>query len=266
MLEKFIVPEGKTIDLSTVEPGYTGPLDRKELKSRARENIKEMQLWQQKLYAEGKQSLLVVLQALDAGGKDGTIRKVFGWINPQGCRVTSFKAPTKKELSHDFLWRIHEHAPAKGMISIFNRSHYEDVLIVKVHDWINDSECSMRYDDINAFEHLLYRSGTRILKFFLYISKDEQKARFQERLDIPEKNWKFARGDLEERKLWDKYMLQFQDVFKHTSKVHAPWFIIPASNKRYRNFVISSIVRETLEDMSPSFPPPEKGLDTITID
>jgi len=241
-------------------------MTKEELKEKTEENIEKIIKYQQRLYAESKQSLLVILQALDAGGKDGTIRKVFGPINPQGCQVTSFKAPTSLELSYDFLWRIHKEVPAKGMIKIFNRSHYEDVLIVRVHNWITDEVCKKRYDHINNFERLLYDNNTKILKFFLYISKEEQRKRFQERIDIPEKNWKFAKGDIEERKLWDKYIEQFEEVFYYTSTDFAPWYIVPANKKKFRDYMISSIVAETLQKMDPKFPPPEEGIKDLIIE
>lgn len=262
----FKVDTNEKIELDKIDPDYDGKLSKDELKDALKENIKEIIEYQEKLYAESKQSLLIVLQALDAGGKDGTIRKVFGPINPQGCLVTSFKAPTSTELSHDILWRVHKNVPARGMIGIFNRSHYEDVLIVKVRDWIDDKECEKRYKHINNFEKLLRDNNTRILKFFLYISKDEQKKRFEERLAVPEKNWKFAKGDLAERKLWDKYMRQFGDVFQKTSTDYAPWYIIPANNEKYRNYLISSIVLEEFKNMGPKFPEPEEGLDKIVIE
>ncbi|HNZ26620.1 MAG TPA: polyphosphate kinase 2 family protein [Spirochaetota bacterium] len=266
MNERFKVDENEKIDLNKIDPDYDGKLSKDELEDLLKDNIKEIIKYQEKLYAENKQSLLIVLQALDTGGKDGTIRNVFGPINPQGCLVTSFKAPTSVELAHDILWRVHKNTPAKGMIGIFNRSHYEDVLVVKVRDWIDDEECEKRYKHINNFEKLLRDNNTRILKFFLYISKDEQKKRLEERLSVPEKNWKFAKGDLAERKLWDKYMRQFEEVLQKTSTDYAPWYIIPANNKKYRNYLISSIVLEEFKNMDPKYPEPEEGLDEIVID
>ena len=266
MFDNYIIKKDKNIKLADIDSNQSGGLSGKELKIMLKDNIEQIILYQQKLYAESKQSLLIVLQALDAGGKDGTIRKVFEPINPQGCSVTSFKAPTSHELSHDYLWRIHKEAPAKGMIKIFNRSHYEDVLIVKVKNWIDDNECKRRYEHIVNFEKLLTNNKTHILKFFLYISKDEQKKRFEERLQIPEKNWKFSKGDLEERRLWDNYIHQFEEVFKYTSTDFAPWHIIPADNKKFRNYLISSIVLKKFEEMDPHFPPPEPGLESIMIE
>jgi PPK2 family polyphosphate:nucleotide phosphotransferase len=203
---------------------------------------------------------------LTPGGKDGTIRKVFGPINPQGCQVTSFKVPTKLESSHDFLWRIHQAAPAAGKIAVFNRSHYESVLIESVHGWITPEEERKRLDHIRHFEALLTDRGTTILKFFLLISKEEQKRRFQERLDNPDKNWKFSSGDLQERRYFETYLGQFEKVLGATSSGDAPWFVVPANDKKFRNYLVSSIVRETLEGMNPQFPPPEEGLEDIVLD
>ena len=265
MYGKYLLEEDKKADLKDYDPGEDGKLDKDEMDKEVAKNLAVLDELQFKLYAEGKRSLLIVLQAMDAGGKDGTIRKVFGDLNPQGVHVTSFKAPTSDELAHDFLWRIHEHTPAKGMIGIFNRSHYEDVLIVRVNEWIDKKECERRYRQINEFERMLTEHGTTILKFYLHISKDEQKKRFIERLEDPEKKWKFCKGDLDTRKQWDDYMLQFGEVFRNTSTKRAPWYVVPANNKRYRNLVISTIVRETLEEMDPKFPEAEEGLEGIVI-
>ncbi|MDB4614612.1 polyphosphate kinase 2 family protein [bacterium] len=222
--------------------------------------------WQNRLYSESKQKLLIVLQAMDAGGKDGTIRKVFQGVNPQGVRVSSFKKPTGEELAHDFLWRIHKQVPAKGMIRVFNRSHYEDVLVVRAHNFVPQSVWEPRFDRINEFEELLTNSGTRILKFFLHISLDEQKERFQDRIDIPEKNWKFDADDLNKRKLWPAYMEAFEDVLNRTNTDAAPWYAIPADNKWYRNLVIQRAIVSTLEDMNPQYPTQEDDLSKIVID
>ncbi|OHD60496.1 MAG: polyphosphate kinase [Spirochaetes bacterium GWF1_49_6] len=266
MFDKYRVAEGKEVKLKDYDPADNGKFDRAEMEDKTAKNLEALDELQYRLYAEGKRSLLIVLQAMDAGGKDSTIRKVFGILNPQGVHVTSFKAPTAEELSHDFLWRIHRNTPAKGIIGIFNRSHYEDVLIVRVNNWIDDKECERRYKQINEFERMLTGSGTTVLKFYLYISKDEQKKRFMERLNDPTKKWKFCKGDLDTRKQWDEYMSQFEDVFRNTSTGDAPWVIVPADNKRYRNLIISSIVRETLEKMNLKYPEPEEGLDKIVIE
>jgi PPK2 family polyphosphate:nucleotide phosphotransferase len=218
------------------------------------------------LYAEDKRSLLIVLQAIDAGGKDGTIRSIMSGVNPQGVRVTSFKKPTEEELGHDFLWRVHKAAPARGMIGIFNRSHYEDVLVVRVHNLVPKDVWQARYDHINHFETLLTDSGVTILKFYLHISKDEQKERFQARLDRPHKRWKFNIGDLKERELWDDYMDAFETAFEKCSPKHAPWHIVPANKKWYRNLVISEKIVETLEGMNLQYPAPVTGLDDLVIE
>ncbi len=266
MFKKYCIKENGKIKLSSIQPDYSGDLTKEEMKKEIKKNIKKIKILQEKLYAESKQSLLIVLQALDAGGKDGTIRKVFGKINPQGCRVTSFKVPSDEEKAHDFLWRIHKEVPKKGMIGIFNRSHYEEVLVVKVHDWIDDDECEKRYKQIKYFEKLLAENGATIVKFFLYISKDEQKKRFQERLDVKEKNWKFSKKDVEERKYYDKYIKQYENVLENTGTDYAPWYIIPANKNTFRNYMISTIVLDTLENMNPKYPAPEEGLENFIIE
>ncbi len=221
---------------------------------------------QELLYAEGKHKVLIVLQGMDTAGKDGTIRHVFEGVNPQGVRVASFKAPTPLELAHDYLWRIHQQTPARGQIVIFNRSHYEDVLVVRVHNLVPPGVWKRRYEQINAFEQQLAEEGTTILKFFLHISKDEQKQRLQERLDEPEKRWKFSTGDLAERKLWGDYQTAYTAVLEKTSTGHAPWYIVPANRKWYRNLVISHVIIEALEGLNMRYPEPEAGLDQIVIE
>ena len=221
------------------------------------ENLRrELISLQATLYAESKQKLLVVFQAMDAGGKDGTIRSVFQGANPQGVVVTSFKRPSEEELAHDFLWRIHKAVPAKGMIGVFNRSHYEDVLVVRVHNIVPESVWRPRYDAINDFEKMLTESGTRIIKFFLHISKSEQKQRFQERIDEPAKRWKFDPEDLEKRKLWDGYEKAFEDMLEKCSDKSCPWYIVPADQNWYRDLVVTSVIVETLKDMNPQYPAP----------
>ncbi len=258
LTESLRVAPGSRPRLEEIDPTeFAGWDDKKAAKKQLEEEKEHLAELQRALYAESKQSLLVVFQALDAGGKDGTIRSIFSGINPQGCRVTSFKAPTKLELAHDFLWRVHQAAPAKGQIAVFNRSHYEDVLIVRVDQLAPESVWSQRYEQINQFEALLASQGTRILKFYLHISKDEQKERFQERLDIPEKHWKFSADDLEKRKQWDDYRLAFEDVFTRCSTEVAPWFIVPANRNWVRNLLVARILRETLEAMDPQYPTPK---------
>jgi PPK2 family polyphosphate:nucleotide phosphotransferase len=202
---------------------------------------------------------------MDAGGKDGTIRHVMRGVNPQGVQVTSFKVPTPEELDHDFLWRIHQHTPPRGMIGIFNRSHYEDVLIVRVNELVPESVWAKRYDQINAFERLLANSGVTILKFFLHISKAEQKERFMDRLTQSEKQWKFSTGDLPVREKWDQYMAAYEDVITRCNTKYAPWHIVPANKKWYRNLVISSVIVETMEKLDMRYPESEPGLEQIVI-
>ena len=210
----------------------------------------------EKLYAEERQKLLVIFQAIDGGGKDGTIRSVTQGTNPQWVEVTCFKKPSEEELAHDYLWRIHKAVPPAGKIGIFNRSHYEDVLVVRVHKIVKESVWKPRYGQINAFEEMLASSGTRIIKFFLHISKDEQKQRFQERIDTPEKRWKFDPADLEKRKFWDDYEKAFEDMLEKCSTSHAPWYVVPADQNWYRDYAVAGIIAETLADMAPKFPNP----------
>jgi PPK2 family polyphosphate:nucleotide phosphotransferase len=218
------------------------------------------------LWAEGKRSLLVVLQAMDAGGKDGVIRHVFGPLNPQGVRVACFKQPSARELAHDYLWRVHRETPERGGIVVFNRSHYEDVLVVRVQGVIGREVWERRYEEINAFEQMLAAEGTTILKFFLHISKDEQKARLQARLDEPQKRWKFAHGDLVERKKWDEYQSAFDDAISACSTEWAPWYVVPSDRKWYRNWAVSSIVRGVLEGMDPRAPKANFDVSKIVIE
>ncbi|MDP1765614.1 MAG: polyphosphate kinase 2 family protein [Methylotenera sp.] len=207
------------------------------------------------LHAEGKRKLLLVLQGMDASGKDGTVRHVFSECDPLGIRLASFKAPTSEELAHDYLWRVHQQVPKAGELVIFNRSHYEDVLIVKVHDWIDDAECQRRYDQINDFERLLTETGTTVIKCFLHISKEEQKVRMQERLDAPAKSWKFNPNDLKERALWPQYMQAYEQAIQATSTEYAPWHIVPADSKTNRNLLISRLLLETLKSLKLKYPP-----------
>lgn len=220
---------------------------------------------QEILWAEQKHRLLIVLQGMDTSGKDGAIRHVFSGVNPQGVRVANFKAPSPVELSHDYLWRVHHQAPGTGEIVIFNRSHYEDVLVVRVHELVTAERWSRRYEHINAFEKLLADEGATVLKFYLHIDLDEQKARLQARLDDPTKHWKFNVGDLKERTLWPDYMAAFEDVLNKTSTEHAPWYIVPANRKWLRNLVISTVVVETLEGLAMRYPEPKESLEGIVI-
>ena len=222
-----------------------------------------MQDLQYRLWAEKRRSVLVVLQGMDTAGKDGTIRHVFGALNPQGVRVEGFKQPTPEELAHDYLWRVHRKTPGHGRIVVFNRSHYEDVLVVRVHGLVPEDVWCWRYEEINAFERLLAGSGTTILKVFLHISKGEQKQRLQARLDEPDKLWKCSMGDLAERKRWAEYQEAYTDALSRCSTEHAPWFVVPADSKWYRNWSISSIVRRALEEMDPR--PPRAEIDPSKV-
>ncbi len=221
---------------------------------------------QYRLYAHGKHKLLIVLQAMDAGGKDGAIRHVFRGVNPQGVRVTSFKAPTAEDLAHDFLWRIHKAVPAAGMIGVFNRSHYEDVLIVRVEHLVPELVWRARYDQINQFERMLADSGTTILKFYLHISPAEQKERFQARLDDPQKRWKFSLEDLEKRKQWDDYQAAYEELLERCTTPWAPWHAIPADQKWYRNLALTRVIVDTIKRLDPHCPPASDALVGVVID
>ncbi len=256
----------RSVKLSKMKTDSTdGIRDKDEARELLDKNTAAIDALQYKLYAESKTALLIVMQAMDTGGKDGVIRKVFGPANPQGVRVDSFKQPTAEELAHDYLWRIHRRTPAKGMIGVFNRSHYEDVLVHKVHKLIPDKQLDQRYEQLNDFEKHLSQNGTVIVKFFLHISKDEQKERLQARLDDPDKRWKFSTGDLKEREYWERYVDAYQAVLEKCSRGHAPWYVIPADKKWYRDWAVSSIVLQTLTAIDPKAPKPEENLDNVKI-
>ena len=265
--EHLMVKPGSAANLPDRDPGAThgAPGDERITAAVANELNNELAELQNRLSAEAGQSLLVVLQAIDAGGKDGTIRRVFSGVNPQGCEVTSFKVPTEEELAHDFLWRVHKAVPAKGEIGIFNRSHYEDVLVVRVHELVPKSVWRARYRMINDFERLLTASGTTIVKFFLHISKEEQAARFRKRLEQPQKNWKFRQGDLDERAYWDEYQHAFEEALTKTSTEDAPWYVIPANHKWYRDWSVLTILVETLRRMDPKYPHRGEDLSGVVV-
>jgi PPK2 family polyphosphate:nucleotide phosphotransferase len=267
-LERYRVKPGAKIDLSRWDPrdksAFKG--DKQEGRRALLALNERLESLQELLYAEGKHRLLVVLQALDAGGKDGTIRHVFEGVNPQGVKVANFKVPTAEELAHDYLWRVHKRVPGDGEIVIFNRSHYEDVLVVRVHNLVPPEVWRRRYDQINAFERMLAQEGTTILKFYLHISKEEQKERFQARLDEPDKRWKFNPGDLEERKLWPDYMAAYEDVLSKTSTKWASWIIVPADRKWYRNLVVGTALVETLAGLGMRYPQSEEDLEGVVIE
>jgi PPK2 family polyphosphate:nucleotide phosphotransferase len=262
--KKFIVEPGSKVRLGKIDAGYSGKHESHEtaIKETAKE-VERMGRLQYLLYADASQSLLIVLQGLDAAGKDGTISHLFTSVNPQGTFVADFKQPTKEELSHDFLWRVHSRAPADGEAVIFNRSHYEDVTIVRVHKLVPHSIWSKRYDLINDFETMLSEHRTRILKFYLHISPDEQLARFKQRLDDPARRWKISESDYTERELWPKYIDAYEDAIERTSTKRAPWYVIPSNHKWFRNLAISQIVGNAMEDMGLKLPAPRVDLAVI---
>ena len=259
------VAPGRRFDLAEVDANADGGLDKDWAKAALATERARIQALQEKLYAERQRSLLVVFQAIDTGGKDGTIRAVFEGVNPQGCSVASFKVPSIEERDHDFLWRYHQRTPARGMIGVFNRSHYEDVLVVRVKDLVPEPVWRARYGLINDFERLLTESGTHILKFFLHISKDEQKERLEARIADPEKHWKFDPADLVERKSWDAYQEAFSDALTQCSTPRALWYVVPADRKWFRNLVIARTIADTLEAMDPRFPEAQPGVAEMTV-
>ncbi|MER2513292.1 MAG: polyphosphate kinase 2 family protein [Nitrosomonas ureae] len=269
-MKNYKIKPGDKLQLSQCDPNDTGSYEKTEqgkeeakaVTEKLTGNLSELQ---ERLYANGDRALLIVLQGMDTSGKDGTIKSVMSGVNPQGCRVVTFKTPSAEELGHDFLWRVHQKAPAKGQIGIFNRSHYEDVLITRVHGLIPDKVVKQRFGQIREFEELLSESGTVILKFFLHISKDEQKERLEERINNPEKRWKFNTGDLEERKLWENYQSAFEAMLAATSTDASPWYIIPANHKWYRNLIIADRVVQALEDMKLKTPPAPADIDFDTL-
>jgi len=262
------VRPNEKISLKDINPNSTG--NYKGDKNSAKDDLEKMNLelesLQELLYAEGKHKVLIVVQAMDTGGKDGVIRHVFEGVNPQGVKVASFKVPTASELARDYLWRVHQQVPGNGEITIFNRSHYEDVLVVRVHNLVPKSVWSKRYAQIVDFEKMLADEGTTILKFFLHIDLDEQKERLQARIDDPEKQWKFNPGDLKERALWDKYIAAYEDAINKTSTKEAPWFVIPANKKWYRNIAISRIIIDTLKNLKMEYPKPTEDYSKIVIE
>ncbi len=265
---RWRVREGSRLLLSDIDTRSTegAPGDKPATQEASAELRATLVEQQARLYAESGQSLLVVLQAMDTGGKDGAIRNVFSGVNPQGITVTSFKAPTEEQLAHDFLWRIHRAAPGKGQIAVFNRSHYEDVLVVRVHGLVPAEVVEARYGHVRAFEANLADAGTRVVKFFLHISSEEQAERLQSRLDDPAKHWKFELGDLGERRRWSEYQAAFRDAIAQTTTDQAPWYVIPADRKWYRDWAILTVLTQTLDDMDPRYPPAPDGLADVTIE
>ena len=254
------------VDLDAYDPGDDGGLAKGKGRDALATDLDKLDRLQEKLYASARHAVLVVIQAMDTGGKDGMTRRVLGPLNAQGVRVTSFKRPTDRELAHDFLWRVHREAPPKGMIGVFNRSHYEDVLVPRVHDLVPRKVIEERYEQINDFEKLLAHNGTAIVKIFLHISRSEQKERLQARLDDPEKHWKFDRADLAERKLWKKYMHAYEHAISACNTRSAPWYVVPANHKWYRNLVVARIMRHTLEELDLEFPKAAEGIENLAID
>jgi PPK2 family polyphosphate:nucleotide phosphotransferase len=261
------VEPGKKVKLADHDPGNRLGLKDKETASAAlADNGARIALLQERLMAERKHALLVVLQGIDAAGKEGTTRAVFSGVNPQGCSVTSFKAPTSLELDHDFLWRVHQAAPPRGHIGIFNRSHYEDVLVVRVDGLAPEKVWSKRYEQINAFERLLVDNGTEIVKICLVISKEEQAERLRERIVNPDKRWKFSPDDLRKRQQWDDYIAAYEDVLERCSTDHAPWYLVPSDRNWVRNLTVSAIVRARLEEMDPQIPAPQWDPSVVVVE
>ena len=262
--KRFLVEPAAKLQLASIDPDFKGA---HETHQQAQPDLDlycaKLMRQQALMYAQRKHALLIVLQALDSGGKDGTVNHVFAAFNAQGATVTGFKQPTPLELAHDFLWRVHPHVPAKGWVAIFNRSHYEDVLVTRVHKLIDRSTCIQRYERIRDFEAELFESGTTIVKFFLHISKQEQLERFEKRLDDASHRWKISEADYSERELWGDYMAAYEDALGATSAPHAPWYVIPANHKWFRNLAVSQIVADTLEDLGMTFPQPTVDLADI---
>jgi PPK2 family polyphosphate:nucleotide phosphotransferase len=261
------VAPGTKVRLADYDASDTGDYrDRQAAEAELAEDVKRLADLQEKLYAENTRALLVVLQAMDTGGKDGTVKHVMSGVNPTGCEVTSFKAPSEREADHDFLWRIYRALPRRGNIGIFNRSHYEDVLVVRVHDLVPREVWKQRFDQINRFEQLIGELGTKVVKFYLHIDRDEQKRRLQARLDDREKTWKFSDSDLAERKHWDDYQAAYEELLSKCSTESAPWHIVPANKKWYRNLVVARTVVKALEEMDPRPPKPKVDPSRIVID
>lgn len=265
--EQHRIQPGTRVDLSTISAdGKEYHDDREQAEQEFKQLRKEFRDLQAALYAEDKHRLLLVFQAMDAGGKDGTIRVTTQGVNPQGVRVYSFKAPSTLELAHDYLWRVHFAVPQRGMINIFNRSHYEDVLVVRVEQLVAESVWRRRYGHINDFERMLVDEGMTIRKFYLHIDQDEQRERFQERVDIPEKNWKFSFEDLEKRKQWDSYMAAYQEMLERTSTQYSPWYVIPANQNWYRNLAVERAIVDTLRELDPQYPLPAHDVTGVVVE
>jgi PPK2 family polyphosphate:nucleotide phosphotransferase len=263
---ELLVKPGAKVRLSKIDPSNTHGHEKAPCADKLTKNLDRLGVLQYLLYAETRRSLLVVLQGIDAGGKDGTVRHVMSGFNPQGARVTSFKVPAGEEKQHDYLWRVHANVPKFGEIGIFNRSHYEDVLVVRVHNLVPPAVWKKRYKQINDFEQMLAENGVTIVKFFLYIDRDEQKRRFEQRIEDPSKNWKFSPADIEERKFWDNYTDAFEEAIERCSHPHAPWYIIPANKKWFRNLAVSEVLIQTLDQMKLKYPKPAGDLSKMHFD
>lgn len=266
LLKPYCITDGKSFRLQDIDPGDTGEFkkaDKQRITAALQEGIEQMREMQEKLYADDRWAVLLIFQAMDAAGKDGAIKHVFSGVNPQGCQVTSFKAPSSEELDHDYLWRCSKNLPERGRIGIFNRSYYEEVLVVKVHPGflaaqklpsIDKNIWEKRYQDISQFEKYLHHNGVLVRKFFLHVSREEQKERFMERLDNPEKNWKFSTADVKERGHWDEYMAAYEEMIRNTATEHAPWYVVPADKKWYTRAVVAAAVIESLSSLNLQFP------------
>ena len=267
-MKEYLVPPKAQVSLSDWDPDDTGKFrgDKQQALLASEELREKLDDLQELLYVEHRHKVLVVFQAMDTGGKDGAIRHLFKGLDPNGARVANFKEPTEEEKDHDFLWRVHRQVPSNGELVLFNRSHYEEVLIARVHQLVSPEVWSKRYGQINDFEQMLAENGTTILKFYLHIDRGEQRQRLQARLDEPNKRWKFRLSDLQDRKLWGEYVKAYEDVVNKTSTDSAPWYIVPANHKWYRDFVVSSVLVNTLEGLQMKYPEPEESLDGVVIE
>ena len=263
--ERMRVKPGSEVSLGHFDPSETHGREREPAELELAEGLVRLGELQDRLWAEARHAVLVILQGIDAAGKDGTIRHVMSAFNPMGCPVTSFKVPTDEERGHDYLWRVHRRTPAKGEIGIFNRSHYEDVLVVRVHELVPPETWSRRYDQINAWERTLVEEGTTIVKFFLAIDQDEQRERLRDRVEDPTRRWKFRRADLDERALWDGYRRAFEDALGRCSTDWAPWYLVPSNRKWFRNLAVADILADVIDDLAPAYPPGEPGIEGLSI-
>jgi PPK2 family polyphosphate:nucleotide phosphotransferase len=264
-IEHLQVKPGSRVDLAQVDPDFCADLTREDGEGQLAEDVEALGHLQQLLWAEDRRAVLVVLQGIDTAGKDGVIRKVMTGFNPQGCVVTPFKRPAGVELEHDYLWRVHKACPRRGEIGVFNRSHYEDVLVARVHGLVQGRRLERRYDTINGFERMLCDEGTHVVKFFLWISRDEQRKRLQARLEDPEKSWKFSEADLKERERWGDYLEAFELALTRCSTDHAPWWIVPANRKWFRNWMVARVLRHTLEGLKMEWPKPKMDLSKVKV-